>query len=209
MEEKKKKQPILDELEDKISLELHYLSVLQSAIKDKERSSSCAELHRSLNYILYTNEKLEQENRMLRRSIREKNYLIDELLKERTPDGYMDAVATALAMFPIASVGIVEEASGIRRDTIKKAAARLGLVFSDEERQEARQRMKECGCEDIEKRGGKNKKEVEMLVNGKVVATFGSVKDVCMATGKAGTTINDWIKSGKVVNGVGFRYKGE
>lgn len=209
MEAKKKKQPILDDLEDKISLELHYLSVLQSAIKDREMSSSCAELHRSLNYILYTNEKLEQENRMLRRSIQEKNYLIDELLRERTLDGYMDAVATALAMFPIASIGIVEEASGIGRDTIKKAAARLGLVFSDEERQEARQRMKECGCEDIEKRGGKNKKEVEMLVNGKVVATFGSVKQASLATGKAGTTINDWIKAAKVVNGVGFRFKGE
>lgn len=209
MEAKKKKQPIVDELEDKISLELHYLSVLQSAIKDRERSSSCAELHRSLNYMRYINEKLEQENMMLRRNIREKDYMIEELMRERTLDGYMDAVATALAMFPISSVGIVEEASGIRRDTIKKAAERLGIVFSDNERQEARQRMKECGIGDIEKRGGKNKKEVEMLVNGNVVATFGSVSDAGIATGKAGTTILDRLKSGKVVKGVSFRYKGE
>ena len=209
MEAKKKKQPIVDELEDKISLELHYLSVLQSAIKDRERSSSCVELRRSLNYMRYINEKLEQENMMLRRNIREKDYMIEELMKERTLDGYMDAVATALAMFPISSVGIVEEASGIRRDTIKKAAERLGIVFSDDDRQEARQRMKECGIGDIEKRGGKNKKEVEMLVNGNVVATFGSVRDACIATGKADTTILDRLKSGKAVKGVSFRYKGE
>ena len=209
MEAKKKKQPIVDELEDKIALELHYLSVLQSAIRDKEKRSIHAELHRSLNYMRYINEKLEQENMMLRRNIREKDYMIEELMKERTLDGYMDAVATALAMFPISSVGIVEEASGIRRDTIKKAAERLGIVFSNDERQEARQRMKECGIGDIEKRGGKNKKEVEMLVNGNVVATFGSVIDASIATGKSDTTIIDRLKSGKVVKGVSFRYKGE
>ena len=117
----------------------------------------------------------------------------------------MDAVATALALFPISSASKAYEETGIQYTTINNAAKKLGLVATKEAREEARQRMKELGFGDIEKRGGKNRKSIEMLVNGKVVATFDSIAEADKVTG--GRYVSDRIKRNATVDGISFRYK--
>ena len=201
--EKKKKHPILEDLEDKIAFAYHRLSVLNACIKDRELSKMEEVYYWRYRYALHQIEVLNAENTQL---IKENEELSFRLLNERTPDAYMDAVATALAMLPISSIRKVYETTLFQEKTIKKAADTLGLVATKEAKDEARQYMKDCGLEDIDKRGGHNRKAVEMLVNGKVVATFDSASDAGRATNNK-NTILDRIKSGSIIDGVQFRYK--
>ena len=205
--EKKKKHPILDTLESDIAHAYAILNTLNLCIRDNERYKSSAAVRYSaeLHQALWQIEELSAENKSLRRKINELKLLNEELLRYRTPDAYMDAVATALAMFPISGPSNFCGVKGISNKTIKKAADILGIKATKEARDEARQRMIDLGLGDIENRGGHNSKAVEMLVNGEVVVTFDSLTNAEKAIGTY--NILRRIKSGKTINGVLFRFK--
>ena len=205
--ENKKKHPILDTLESDIAHAYSILNTLNLCIRDNERYKSSAAVRYSaeLHHTLWQIEELSAENKSLKRKINELKLLNEELLRYRTPDAYMDAVATALAMFPISGPSNFCGVKGISNKTIKKAADVLGIKATKEARDEARQRMIALGLDDIENRGGHNSKAVEMLVNGEVVVTFDSLAKAEKAIGTY--NILRRIKSGKTINGVLFRFK--
>lgn len=177
MEKKEKEQNFIDTLYDDISKAEHVLAIINAQIKDKQiRASTSNSIYWRCMYrqAMRQIERLESDNRELRRGLQSQRLINEELLRYRTPDDYMDKVATALALLPITSISKVYEATHLQQDTIRSAANKLKIKPSKSEREEARKRMVECGLEDIENRGGKNSSAVEMLVNGKVVATFKS-----------------------------------
>lgn len=175
--EKRKKQNFIDTLYDDISKAEHVLAIINDQIKDKQKRASTSNstywmcmYRQAMRQI----ERLESDNRELRRGLQSQRLINEELLRYRTPDDYMDKVATALALLPITSISKICAETHLKPDTIRSASNKLKIKPSKSEREEARKRMVECGLEDIENRGGKNSSAVEMLVNGKVVATFKS-----------------------------------
>ena len=204
---KKKRHPILDHLEDEIAKREHILSVLEESI---ERNSQW----------LCANSNLKHENALLHQELElahtERQYLLnrieileDIIERQRTDidlDRYMDAMAKALAMFPISTVGVIEEASGVKRETIKRIAKDLGIEYDEQERQEARKRLKQCGLDDIENRGGRNRRAVEVIHDGVVIASFQSAREAMDATGQ--NDIWEYIHNGRQdSNGRSYRYK--
>ena len=206
-EKQKKQHPILDTLESDIAHAYAILDNLKLCISANQgcRTSDCVRCRLELQRTYWQVEQLQAENEWLRKKNHELKLLNEELLRYRTPDAYMDAVATALAMFPISGPTGFCGVNGINNKTIKKAADILGLVATKEARDEARQRMQDIGMGDIENRGGHNSKAVEMLVNGEVVVTFDSLAKADKAFGTY--NILHRIKSGKTINGVLFRFK--
>ena len=206
-EKQKKQHPILDTLESDIAHAYAILDNLKLCISANQgcRTSDCVRYRLELQRTYWQVEQLQVENEWLRKKNHELKLLNEELLRYRTPDAYMDAVATALAMFPISGPTGFCGVNGINNKTIKKAADILGLVATKEARDEARQRMQDIGMGDIENRGGHNSKAVEMLVNGEVVVTFDSLAKADKAFGTY--NILHRIKSGKTINGVLFRFK--
>ena len=206
-EKQKKQHPILDTLESDIAHAYAILDNLKLCISANQgcRTSDCVRYRLELQRTYWQVEQLQVENEWLRKKNHELKLLNEELLRYRTPDAYMDAVATALAMFPISGPTGFCGVNGINNKTIKKAADILGLVATKEARDEARQRMQDMGMGDIENRGGHNSKAVEMLVNGEVVVTFDSLAKADKAFGTY--NILHRIKSGKTINGVLFRFK--
>lgn len=206
-EKKKKHHPILDTLESDIAHAYAILDNLKLCISANQgyRTSDCVRSRLDLQRTYGQIEQLQAENEWLRKKNHELKLLNEELLRYRTPDAYMDAVATALAMFPISGPSNFCGVKGISNKTIKKAADILGIKATKEARDEARQRMIDLGMGDIENRGGHNSKAVEMLVNGEVVVTFDSLAKAEKAIGTY--NILRRIKSGKTINGVLFRFK--
>ena len=206
-EKKEKQHPILDTLESDIAHAYAILNTLDLCIRENERykSSAAVRYKNELQMALWQIEELNAENKLLRKKNNELKLRNEELLRYRTPDAYMDAVATALAMFPISGPTNFCGVKGLNNKTIKKAADILGIVATKEARDEARQRMQDLGMGDIENRGGHNSKAVEMLVNGEVVVTFSSLAAAEKAMGSK--NIHGRIKSGKTINGVLFRFK--
>lgn len=206
-EKKKKQHPILDTLESDIAHAYAILNSLELVIRENEncRTSACVRCRNELQKAYWQIDALNAENQLLHRKLRELELRNDELMRFRTPDAYMDAVATALAMFPVSGPTGFCSVKGLNNKTIKKAADILGIVATPEARKEARQRMQDMGMGDIENRGGHNSKAVEMLVNGEVVVTFDSLAKAEKAIGTY--NILRRIKSGKTINGVLFRFK--
>ena len=206
-EKEKKQHPILDTLESDIAHAYAILDNLKLCISANQgcRTSDCVRFRLELQRTYRQVEQLQAENEWLRKKNHELKLLNEEMLRYRTPDAYMDAVATALAMFPISGPTGFCAVKGLNNKTIKKAADILGLVATKEARDEARQRMQDMGMGDIENRGGHNSKAVEMVVDGHVVATFDSL--VKAEKGIGTYNIFKRIKSGKTINGVQFRYK--
>ena len=206
-DEKQKKHPILDTLESDIGHAYAILDSLKLCISANQGciTSDCVRYRLALKRTYWQVEQLQAENEWLRKKNNELNLLNEELLRYRTPDAYMDAVATALAMFPISGPTGFCGVKGLNNKTIKKAADILGLVATNEARDEARQRMQDMGMGDIENRGGHNIKAVEMLVNGKVMITFDSLRAAERSIGSR--NIYRRIQSGKTINGVLFRFK--
>lgn len=206
-EKQKKQHPILDTLESDIAHAYAILDNLKLCISANQgcRTSDCVRCRLEIQRTYWQVEQLQAENEWLRKKNHELKLLNEELLRYRTPDAYMDAVATALAMFPISGPTGFCGVKGLKNKTIKKAADILGLVATEEARDEARQRMQDMGMGDIENRGGHNSKAVEMLVNGKVTITFDSLRAAGRAMGCK--NIYGRIQSGKTINGVLFRFK--
>ena len=206
-EKKKKQHPILDTLESDIAHAYAILDNLKLCISANQgyRTSDCVRCRLDFQRTYGQVEQLQAENEWLRKKNHELKLLNEELLRYRTPDDYMDAVATALAMFPISGPSNFCGVKGISNKTIKKAADVLGINATKEARDEARQRMIDLGLGDIENRGGHNSKAVEMLVNGEVVVTFDSLAKAEKAIGTYNLLRR--IKSGKTINGVLFRFK--
>ena len=206
-ENHKKQHPIHDTLESDIAHAYAILDNLKLCISANQgcRTSDCVRCRLELQRTYWQVEQLQAENEWLRKKNHELKLLNEELQRYRTPDAYMDAVATALAMFPISGPSNFCGVKGISNKTIKKAAAVLGINATKEARDEARQRMIDLGLGDIENRGGHNSKAVEMLVNGEVVVTFDSLAKAEKAIGTY--NILRRIKSGKTINGVLFRFK--
>ena len=206
-EKQKKQHPILDTLESDIAHAYAILNSLELVIRENEncRTSACVRCRNELQKAYWQIDALNAENQLLHRKVHELKLRNEELMRFRTPDAYMDAVATALAMFPISGPTGFCGVKGLNNKTIKKAADILGLVATKEARDEARQRMQDMGMGDIENRGGHNSKAVEMLVNGEVVVTFDSLAKAEKAMGTK--NIYGRIKSGKTINGVLFRFK--
>ena len=206
-EKQKKQHPILDTLESDIAHAYAILDNLKLCISANQgcRTSDCVRCRLVLQRTYWQVEQLQAENEWLRKKNHELKLLNEELLSYRTPDAYMDAVATALAMFPISGPTGFCGVNGLNNKTIKKAADILGLVATKEARDEARQRMQDMGMGDIENRGGHNSKAVEMLVMGEVVVTFDSLAKAEKAIGTY--NILRRIQSGKTINGVLFRFK--
>ena len=204
---KQKRHPILDSLENDIAHAYAILDNLELCIKANEnnRTSACVRCRNELQKAYWQVDALNAENQMLHNKVRELKLRNEELMRFRTPDAYMDAVATALAMFPISGPSNYCSVKGLNNKTIKRAADILGIVATKEQRDEARQRMKDMGMGDIERRGGHNSKAVEMLVNGEVVVTFDSLAKAEKAIGTY--NILRRIQSGKTINGVLFRFK--
>lgn len=206
-EKQKKQHPILDTLESDIAHAYAILDNLKLCISANQgcRTSDCVRCRLELQRTYWQIEQLQAENEWLRKKNHELKLLNEDLLSYRTPDAYMDAVATALAMFPISGPTGFCGVNGLNNKTIKKAADILGLVATKEARNEARQRMQDMGMGDIENRGGHNSKAVEMVVNGEVVVKFDSLAKAEKAFGTH--NILSRIKSGKTINGVLFRFK--
>ena len=206
-ENQKKQHPIHDTLESDIAHAYAILDNLKLCISANQgcRTSDCVRCRLELQRTYWQVEQLQAENEWLRKKNHELKLLNEELQRYRTPDAYMDAVATALAMFPISGPSNFCGVKGISNKTIKKAADVLGINATKEARDEARQRMIDLGLGDIENRGGHNSKAVEMLVNGEVVVTFDSLAKAEKAIGTY--NILRRIKSGKTINGVLFRFK--
>lgn len=206
-ENQKKQHPIHDTLESDIAHAYAILDNLKLCISANQgcRTSDCVRCRLELQRTYWQVEQLQAENEWLRKKNHELKLLNEELQRYRTPDAYMDAVATALAMFPISGPSNFCGVKGISNKTIKKAADVLGINATKEARDEARQRMIDLGLGDIENRGGHNSKAVEMLVNGEAVVTFDSLAKAEKAIGTY--NILRRIKSGKTINGVLFRFK--
>ena len=206
-EKEQKRHPILDTLESDIAHAYAILDNLKLCINANQgcMTSDRVRYIHELQRTYWQVEKLQAENEWLRNKNHELKLLNEELQRYRTPDAYMDAVATALAMFPISGPSNFCGVKGISNKTIKKAADVLGIKATKEARDEARQRMIDMGMGDIENRGGHNSKAVEMLVNGEVVVAFDSVAKAEKAIGTY--NILRRIQSGKTINGVLFRFK--
>lgn len=203
-DEQKKRRAVIDTLEDEISKARHILAIINAQIKEKEFETGGSywyEFRAAMRQV----ELLNGENKWLRSRLKEQRYLNDELMKFRTPDEYMDKVATALALLPISSITKTYKETGIQPHTLKKVSEILSIKPTKAAKDEARQRMKDCELQDIDKRGGHNRKAIEMLVNGEVVITFDSIAEAERAT--SSNDLRNRIKSGKIINGVQFKYK--
>lgn len=128
-EKQKKQHPILDTLESDIAHSYAILNSLELAISENEncRTSACVRCRNELQKAYRQIDALNAEIQLLHRKVRELKLRNEELLRYRTPDAYMDAVATALAMFPLSGPSNSCGVKGISNTTIKKAADVLGI----------------------------------------------------------------------------------
>lgn len=133
-----------------------------------------------------------------------------ETMRRQILDDCTDIIASLVAMFPYKPTGDISKELGLSRYIVEQVARTCHVKKSNEAKREANERALSLGDERIDKRGGHNKKQVEMVArNGRVIATFDSLAEASKATG-----IKDWtiermccgaIK--KRIDGKRFRYK--
>ena len=113
---------------------------------------------------------------------------------------HVDILATMMSLYPFTADADISFEFGIPKHRVADVAKSLGLIKSKEARQEAVEYLRAQDRELVQRRGGDKgvhttAKVVEMVAkNGRVVATYDSIKDANKNTGCSQKTIRDLCK---------------